>query len=794
MRKTLKTSIALVAAAVSFSAPEALAAFGLAAATRPSPEREIVLTWPEKHGWTHFNLYRKEASAGSFPTTPLNAAPITIMTDAVAITAVVPVGSDEWKLMKKAFEPQSPLAISSITRSSEEFARLQWLMRGKWRIAVVGGQGYVDSTVAGGVTYDYELRAVKPGEELPLGGVRLKAGAAVSIPAPANLVARAGDSKVMLTWDDVPRTAGFNVYRHTAATGTFQRISNFSLPTKLTTDLDGDALVPSKYGFIDVRRWDEFGNPDTHEVVTSTGTLVIDGPENGTNYFYKVVSVDLLDQEGSPTPTPVDATPLDTTPPKAPIDVQVTARDAAGQIEIRWMSVHHDVLGHAESGIAEYRVYRFEVPNDPHLLTAVHVAPSVPQPATTMTLLQIADSGSALRPPFGEKVFWYRVECEDSKGNVGARSAAVAGHLSDIKAPAPPVGLMAEGFEDFIRLSWILNTEPDMDGYMIYRSLCHFGEWEPCQSKQDDEREKERELPKACSGPFVLVGTLSQMDALSLTTGPLFEDRTVPSGSPLCYAYLIKAQDQAQNESGSWPVPDPHETIVCQRLRDKTPPEPAIISGLFAQDTAVLVEWIGPPVQDIGAYHVYRGDRESGPYTWVGGATVETRTTTSAPLSAPFVPSLSGCVDIPLIARDDMSSGSFLDTKVRTKTIYWYKVVGVDQVGNEATLDDAVAVSTFTFTTVRPAAPTIVSVTLSEPACGLLVRWVPSFDSRHDAGYAIYRSRKVAGPYRQLGSMIRPNEYLDTGVAAGIDYWYKVVRISRLGRGSPFSAAHKGRL
>jgi hypothetical protein len=97
-----------------------------------------------------------------------------------------------------------------------------------------------------------------------------------------------------------------------------------------------------------------------------------------------------------------------------------------------------------------------------------------------------------------------------------------------------------------------------------------------------------------CGGPYVLIGTVSRADAAAMGATVTFEDRTVPAGSPLCYSYWIKALDRMQNRSGAWPVPDPAtEKTVCQRLRDRTPPDAAIISGLFARDRAIHVEWVG---------------------------------------------------------------------------------------------------------------------------------------------------------------------------------------------------------
>ena len=179
-------------------------------------------------------------------------------------------------------------------------------------------------------------------------------------------------------------------------------------------------------------------------------------------------------------------------------------------------------------------------------------------------------------------------------------------------------------------------------------------------------------------------------------------------------------------------MPDPAtEKTVCQRLRDKTPPDPAIISGLFAgRDRAILVEWVGPPVQDVRAYHVYRSASTVGPYTWVGGMTVEPPPLPAKVLTAPYTaPALVSCDTIPLVTIESMSVGSFLDAKVLPKETYWYKVVGIDQSGNEAPVDKAAPMSTFTFTTATPPAPSVISVTGTTTApIGLVVRWLPGLD------------------------------------------------------------------
>ncbi len=295
----------------------------------------------------------------------------------------------------------------------------------------------------------------------------------------------------------------------------------------------------------------------------------------------------------------------------------------------------------------------------------------------------------------------------------------------------------------------------------------------------------------------MLVGTVSLADATAMGATVKFDDRSVPKGSPLCYSYWVKAIDRTQNQSGSWPFPDPAtEKTVCQRLRDKTPPDPAIISGLFARDQAVRVEWIGPPVQDIRAYHVYRGAAEAGPYKWVGGMTVELPPAVPQVLTAPYTaPAVVGCGKIPIVTIDAMSMGFFVDTTADPKTIYWYKVVGIDQSGNEAPLGKAVPVSTFTFTTRLPSTPTITSVTGTSTApFGLVIRWTPTFDPSRQRGFAVFRSDRFDSLYRQIGTLVTDSQYQDNQVVRGVSYWYKVVQMDMTGQVSMPSPPVSGSL
>jgi hypothetical protein len=202
-----------------------------------------------------------------------------------------------------------------------------------------------------------------------------------------------------------------------------------------------------------------------------------------------------------------------------------------------------------------------------------------------------------------------------------------------------------------------------------------------------------------------------------------------------------------------------------------------------ARDRAVRVEWIAGPVQDIRAYHVYRATAENGTYGFVGGMTVEKPPAPPQFLLAPYqAPSAVGCNVIPLATHKGMSAGSILDGTAVPNQTYWYKVVGIDWSGNETRLQDAVPVSTFTFTARDPAVPVISAVTASGQPCGLRVQWSPAFNASQHAGFAIFRRESAGGLYLQVGELVGASEYLDRDVVKGVTYSYRVAQVGLDGR------------
>jgi hypothetical protein len=789
----------LVCLIVAIASPR-LSAQDLGAATRPAPEVRVFLMWGADTASVSpvgYNIYRELAGAATYPASPVNSTRIAPITDTTLFKSIVPRGSNDWNAISYALADSvggshsiQPLtnvfSITTFPRGSARWRRVQMLAGIRPAVAIVMGQAFNDASVVNGTPYRYKVVRVGPGSvELPPVGsneVMITAGVPGAIPGPANVRLVVGDAKLQLLWNKPPsQFSGFDVQRSTSLFGPYRKVNDVEFSADLTLDLDSVAVTPLANGFTDYERWDPMGNPLPRTVPGNA--MPFSGPANGTKYWYRVQLKDLLGNAG-PLTAAVSGTPVDRTSPATPGDIVVDPMEASNAFRIRWTRVAHDVNGHRET-VASYKVYRYADAQHPDS-GAVVVPPIVIAPLPGDSLIFTgSDSSAGLRSACLDSTLYYRVEARDAAGNVSRRSIAVGAALKDITSPAIVTGTVAAGFDDFIRVKWNLNTDCGVDQYLIYRSLCDRGKWYPC--RQVPPTGGTIHLPdvstngkRDCGGPFVLVGVVSESDAQSLGNPTHFDDHSVPAGSPLCYAYVVKAQDHSQNISGTMPVPlSPPEIIVCEHLRDRTPPEAAIVAGLMSRDSAIQVDYIGPPVQDIAAYHVYRSESGAfGVFAWVGGMTVVLPPGTGTRLHAPYMaPVTVGCDSIPLVSNPYMSVGSWTDSSVDRKRIYWYKVLGVDRSGNESSPDSALAISTFTFASNREAGPQIVAVVPADNPCGLTVVWSPGYDTTKVRGFFVFRSTSVAGQYYQLEGLQKTNTFTDASVARNTGYYYRVVAL-----------------
>lgn len=815
----------------------------VAISSDPGPELHVALNWAPFTGAVKYNIYRKLDGAAAYPGTPINATPVQVISSCVTIGSLLTSpDSTQWKIVAKALAgPVSlynPCLISTLTPDSARQKRLHMLARSSMPIAIVAGLGYKDNTVVNGTSYRYQIVALNAANTV-IGTVAtdllVTAGVFTPLPAPANVSAEPGDNDILVRWDDVGGAAGYYIERAPLSFGPFQRVNESVYALKVTKKLNGDTLIPSNNGFLDYKRFKVVSGKDSTHLVNGTD---IGGPKNNTNYYYRIRTLDLFMRAGAASPTYGPVIPRDSTVPSAPLDLSTTSDDNTGFVTVKWQQVVKDINGHWEypDSTIKYKLYRFASSDNPNTTPSTYIGEALT--IKGLTYRDTTDKDPSLRSQYGNKTWWYRVRAIDQSTNISQWSSAVSAIVKDTTKPNPPKEVETKGFEDYISVKWKPNSEPDVASYMVYRSLCHLGDWVECNPKdtcrtwqtydpvkyfeEKDEKkspndktgaagaaataatdaagESKSTLPCPCSGSFVFLGEITKdsVDRAILAGNLFFDDRTIPAGSPLCYAYWIKAKDSSNNISGSFPIPSPAEKkeIKCERLHDRTPPEHAIISGLFAQAEQIRVEWIGPPTQDTRAYHVYRAEGKDPAkepkdpdYKWVGGMTVELPPAMPQVLTEPYKPpAIATCDKISVQATPWMSQGFFEDKNIQPKLTYWYKVVGIDYDGNETPRDSAAAISTFSFTRKAPDAPEITSLDVPTDTCAVVVNWKPKYDPNQHAGFIVYRSSSAAGPFIPIVvSPVKDNSFTDTHVVKGESYYYAVALLMLNGRLSPLS-------
>ena len=833
-KKIFLSIVVFLTAVVNINAQNAVAI-----SSNPGPGLHVALNWTPHSTGVKYNIFRKNDGAVSYPALPLNATPIKIETICAKIKTLLITSPDstDWKIVAKSLSDSflfNPCSISSLTHSSEKYNRLQVLARSSMPIAMAAGLGYKDNTVVNGNSYRYKIVALNASNVVVgtlVTDLLVKAGTFVTLAPPAAVAAEPGDDAVLVRWSDVTGAAGYLVERGPAAIGPFQRVNESHFAAVVKKHINGDTLIPSSKGLLDYKRYTlVLGKDSTHLV----NGIPIGGPKNNNNYYYRVSTLDLFMRPGAASAVAGSVTPRDSTDPSAPLDLSTATDDVLGQVTIRWQQVVRDINGHWEypDSTIKYRLYRFANSENPYTTPSTYLGELLT--IGGLKSRDFTDTDPSLRSAFGNKTWWYRLRAIDQSTNISQWSTAVSAIVKDITKPDIVKNLVTKGFEEYISVKWQSNSEPDIASYMVYRSLCHLGSWVDCSRQKDtcktwqsyDPSKSFEEaggaislthidapaaattgttgpkLPCPCSGPFVFLGEITKdsVDRAISAGNFFFNDRTIPAGSPLCYAYWIKAKDSSDNLCGSFPIPSPAEQmqIKCERLRDRTPPENAIISGLFAQAEQIRVEWIGPPTQDTRAYHVYRADGtnpavepNSAAYSWVGGMTVELPPTMPVVLTSPYVPpGIATCDKISVQATPWMSQGFYEDKHIEPKLTYWYKVVGIDYDGNETPLNRAAAISTFSFTRKIPGTPVITDISKQAEPCAVTLKWSPAFDATKHVGFIVYRSTSSGGPLIPVVvSPVKDNIYVDTNVVRGQTYWYSIGALMQNGRLSSLSAA-----
>jgi Tol biopolymer transport system component/fibronectin type 3 domain-containing protein len=167
--------------------------------------------------------------------------------------------------------------------------------------------------------------------------------------------------------------------------------------------------------------------------------------------------------------------------------------------------------------------------------------------------------------------YQYYVTAVDRYGLESLPSNVVEDDVGDIMPPSPPVNVTAVTYGHDIVISWDMNTEPDIDGYNIYRMS---------------------------PGGWVKVNEVT-------VKATEYIDQNLPNGT---YRYRVTALDLAGNES----LPSDE---VMANLDADLPAEPVgMACQALPEGRTLRISWgyLGSPVK---GFNLYRSFNPGGPYT-----------------------------------------------------------------------------------------------------------------------------------------------------------------------------------
>lgn len=145
----------------------------------------------------------------------------------------------------------------------------------------------------------------------------------------------------------------------------------------------------------------------------------------------------------------------DTTPPAAPTGLTVV-KTGANSTFLDWNNnIEPDLVG--------YWVVGATTAGGPY--TSLHA-----------TLLNVSEFAHLLAT--APNTWYYSVQAQDQAGNTSPWvGTSIALTSPDVTPPATPVGLVVSGNIDFMSVFWTANNEPDLQKYLVERSLSTSGPW-----------------------------------------------------------------------------------------------------------------------------------------------------------------------------------------------------------------------------------------------------------------------------------------------------------------------------
>ncbi len=458
------------------------------------------------------NLYRREQNATTW--TKLNDAPFK--------KGVLLPATDDF-----AKEQDLSIAIDlakSIDRSNfKGIVKINILLKSLQSTAFAKYMGifYKDKTAEVGKVYIYRVTKIKNGTEQELGisiPFFLQNGNSIILP-PQEVSMKSSESQVDINWlPEEERYYAVNVYRTSSTNPKQEKLTDFPLLVNKVKSQSGESAYPA--------------------ILFSDTTIVKD-----VSYTYQLTALDFFGRESAQS-APLVAAIKDETPPPAPAGLDFKINNL--EVNLSWKE-------QKIADLAGYYIYRSE--NDDTNFKKVN---NQLIPAGTTTYKDALTKSGA---------YYYQVAAVDRAGNENNSNSFFA-DVKDVIPPATPTGLMASADTGKITLKWSKNNEPDLKGYLIYKTI-------------------------AGSDNYVLLNA----DPITVTE---FTEN-LPRNAKNRFLYKIVASDSSYNNS-------PMTQAIGAQMPDAQAPDAPFIKSITAKEKSLIVELIPNVDSDLKGYEVYRAE------------------------------------------------------------------------------------------------------------------------------------------------------------------------------------------
>ena len=459
-----------------------------------------------------FNVYRSSEGASW---TKLNTTPI------------VPRKSlpDGHGLNKEEADLHAALIASPYEDLKVSIIRAFVLIKSIYSNEMAGYSGimYHDKTAQKGTKYTYKIALVNASTEQELAQSKEIMCSEYSKPMPPeNPTLNRKKKYITFNWKpELYRYYGVEIYRKEIGEGQYEKI----------TTIGPRAIQPKS-----AKKYNE------NSIFFVDTNIVYE-----TGYTYKFEAVDYFNQR-SEMSAEVAAPMKDFVPPQMPFGLKLTPNSVIGKVNVVWEAID-------EADLAGYNVYTSQNPDSSFKKANAEL---ISKDIKSYDLAGMSVGGH-----------YFSVSSVDIAGNE-ASSGLMFTEIKDVEPPSAPKNLASEATSGEIQLSWTANTESDLLGYYIQKSLNH--------KNPEDNR------------------------YINVNSTPINETQYTESLSKNIknkFVYRVVAIDTNFNRS------QPSINSLAQ-MPDVKPPLTPVIKNVSLEEGNIRINWLKNVDPDLIGYNLYK--------------------------------------------------------------------------------------------------------------------------------------------------------------------------------------------